>query len=159
MNQNIVNGNEKRKKTILVALDFSDCSKDAYRKACKIFRGDIERIVALHVIDADFVKRCIVNGLGEKGKIKEALFLNGKKSLKQFVEEEKENDFQVDMVVSEGIPYLEIIRKAREFNVDMIILGSCGRAADTERIFFGSTAEKVLRFITHPVLCIPPGTD
>jgi len=102
------------------------------------------------------VKRCIQNKLGEEGKIKETLYLNAEKSLKQFVEEERECGFQVDMVVSEGIPYLEIIRKAREFDVDVIILGSCGKAADTERIFFGSTAEKVLRFITHPVLCIPP---
>ncbi|PIP36321.1 MAG: hypothetical protein COS92_00700 [Desulfobacterales bacterium CG07_land_8_20_14_0_80_52_14] len=146
-------------KTILVALDFSECSNAAYRKACDMLRGSIARIIALHVIDSEFVKRCVANRLGEEDKIKKSLFLNARKNLQQFVEQEKESDFKTDVVVSEGIPYLEIIRKAREFDVDVIIMGSCGRAADIERIFFGTTAEKVLRFITHPVLCIPPDTD
>jgi hypothetical protein len=29
-------------------------------------------------------------------------------------------------------------------------------AGDSEAIFFGGTAEKVLRFISRPVLCVPP---
>jgi hypothetical protein len=41
----------------------------------------------------------------------------------------------------------------------MIIFGSCGKTGNMSQIFFGSTAEKVLRFITRPVLCIPPESD
>ena len=51
---------------------------------------------------------------------------------------------------------LEINKKAIENNVDMIIIGSCGKTGDMEKIFFGSTTEKVLRFIARPVLCVPP---
>jgi nucleotide-binding universal stress UspA family protein len=46
-----------------------------------------------------------------------------------------------------------------ENNVDMVIIGSCGKMGDMDHIFFGSTAEKVLRFITRPVLCVPPKTE
>jgi len=150
--------NENEKKTILVAMDFSDCSKAAYRKACTIFRGDIEKIIALHVIDSEFVKRCVTHRVGKEGQIKKTLFLNAKEQLKEFIAEEKETDVKVEPVICEGVPYLEITRKAHEFNVEMIIIGSYGKAGDTERIFFGSTAEKLLRFITHPILCIPPVT-
>jgi len=41
----------------------------------------------------------------------------------------------------------------------MIIMGSKGKAEDMKTIFFGSTTEKVLRFITRPVLCVPPEVD
>jgi len=50
----------------------------------------------------------------------------------------------------------EINRKAVENDVEMIIMGSKGDSDDMKAIFFGSTTEKVLRFIKQPVLCIPP---
>lgn len=68
-------------------------------------------------------------------------------------------DDHVQLMVSEGVPYIEINRKAVEKNVDMIIIGSCGNTGGMSQIFFGSTAEKVLRFITRPVLCIPPESE
>lgn len=148
-----------RRKTILVALDFSECSKAAFRKAYDMFDGRIERIVALHVIDSTFVERCVAHRLGEEPKIKRDLFMEAKKRLREFLEREKRNGVETEALVSEGVPYLEINNKAHAFNVDLIIIGSRGRAADTEEIFFGTTAEKVLRFITYPVLCIPPETE
>ena len=63
------------------------------------------------------------------------------------------------MMVCEGVPFPEINKKAVENDADMIIIGSCGKTGDMSQIFFGSTAEKVLRFITRPVLCIPPESE
>jgi len=34
-------------------------------------------------------------------------------------------------------------------------MGSRGHSDDMKAIFFGSTSERVLRFITRPVLCVP----
>lgn len=146
-------------KTILVALDFSECSKEAFHKACDMFHDRIERIIALHVIDSEFVQRCVTHRLGEEQKIKKELFIEAKRKLRKFLDRENLNGVETEAVVSEGIPYLEISKKARALNVDLVIIGSCGRAAKTEEIFFGTTAEKVLRFITYPVLCIPPNTE
>ena len=69
-----------------------------------------------------------------------------------------END-RVQMMVSEGIPYLEINKKAVENNVNIIIVGSCGKTGDMSQIFFGGITEKVLRFITPPVLCVPSESE
>lgn len=151
--------NEYEPKTILVALDFSDCSRTAYRKAFDIFQDRIGRIIALHVIDSDFVKRCVASHLGEADQIKKDLFLDARKRLHEFLKKEERSGIQVDAVVCEGVPFLEINRKAQEFGAELIVIGSCGRAGDTGRIFFGTTAEKVLRFITYPVLCIPPNSE
>lgn len=62
-------------------------------------------------------------------------------------------------IVCEGVPFLEINRKAVENHAEMIVMGSRGKAGDINTIFFGSTTEKVLRFITRPVLCVPPAAE
>jgi len=65
----------------------------------------------------------------------------------------------VEMVGCEGTLFPEINKKALENNVDTIIIGSCGKTGDMSQIFLKSTADKILRFITRPVLCIPPESD
>ncbi len=49
----------------------------------------------------------------------------------------------------------EIVSKATEENVDMIIMGTHGRKG-LDRILFGSVAEKVVKNATQPVLTIRP---
>jgi hypothetical protein len=69
--------NEGRgRKTILVALDFSECSKAAFRKACDMFQDRLDRIIALHMVDSDFVKRCVANRLGKKTCSRKPFFLD-----------------------------------------------------------------------------------
>ena len=60
-----------------------------------------------------------------------------------------------DMVIRSGMPFLEIIRFAREQSVDLIVIGTHGRSG-VEHIIFGSTAEKVVRKAPCPVLSVKP---
>lgn len=85
--------------------------------------------------------------------------MKAKKRLRAFLETATPDGVQTKAVVSEAVPYIEINKQAHAFHVDLIIIGSRGKAADTEQIFFGTTAEKVLRCISYPVLCIPPATE
>jgi nucleotide-binding universal stress UspA family protein len=151
-------GNEHQGETLLVAVDFSDCCRLALRKARILLADKPGRIFAIHVIDEDFVTRCIQNHLGEEDQIKKTLFMNAKTRLSEFLREES-LEGKAEPLVCLGIPYLEINRKATELGIDTIIMGSCGKACDMSKMFFGSTTEKVLRFITKPVLCIPPDAD
>ena len=62
------------------------------------------------------------------------------------------------MVVS-GTPFLEIIRTAKEKEVDLIVVGTHGRTG-LDHILFGSTAEKVVRQAPCPVLSVRlPGKE
>jgi len=144
---------------LLVAVDFSPCSKLAMKKAKSLLRQGQGRIVALHVIDHDFVNECIKNHLGTETQIKKSLFFQAKSRLGKFLDSEGVNGYSVEAVVCEGIPCLEINKKAVEINSDMIIMGSKGKSEDMKTIFFGSTTERVLRFITRPVLCVPSEVD
>jgi nucleotide-binding universal stress UspA family protein len=57
--------------------------------------------------------------------------------------------------VCTGKPFLEIIRTAREEGSDMIIIASHGHTG-VEHLLFGSTAEKVVRKASCPVLVLRP---
>jgi nucleotide-binding universal stress UspA family protein len=150
---------ESEERTYLVAIDFSDCARDALRQAKLFLAEKPARIIALHVIDRDFITECIRHEFGDEGQIKKKLFLGAKAKLRDFLSQENMKVDRVKMMVCEGVPYLEINKKAVENNVDMVIIGSCGKTGDMSQIFFGSTTEKVLRFITRPVLCVPPESE
>ena len=144
-----------KRPTILIAVDFSPCSGAALRKARSLAAEKHRRIMALHVIDHDFVEQCIRENLGNKGEIKSKLFLNAKKRLRDFLRMEGLDGDNVEMVVREGTPCIEINKEAVERGAEMIVMGSRGHSDDMKAIFFGSTTERVLRFITRPVLCVP----
>jgi len=146
---------EKKVSTILVAVDFSPYSALALRKARSMVREKSGRILVLHVVDQDFVKSCVMNDIGEEKNIKQKLFLHAKEKLKNFLNQERIVGEGVDKLICEGIPYLEINRQAALNDVEMIVMGSRGNSGDMNSIFFGSTTERVLRFIKRPVLCVP----
>jgi nucleotide-binding universal stress UspA family protein len=141
--------------TILIAVDFSPCSGAALRKARSLAAEKHRRIMVLHVIDHDFVEQCIRENLGNKREIKSKLFLNAKKKLRGFLRREGLDGDNTEMVVREGTPFMEINKEAVERGAEMIVMGSRGHSDDMKAIFFGSTTERVLRFITRPVLCVP----
>ena len=63
---------------------------------------------------------------------------------------------EISRMLSEGKPFVEIIRTARGEGVDLVVMGSYGgQTGDVARIFFGSTAEQVVRTANCPVLCVP----
>lgn len=66
------------------------------------------------------------------------------------------NGVKTQMMVCEGVPFVEINKKAIENDAELIIMGSKGNEEDIKTTFFGSTTERVLRFIKRPVLCVPP---
>ena len=59
----------------------------------------------------------------------------------------------VEKVVERGVPFVEIIRTAKEKNADLIVIGTHGRTG-IDHMLFGSTAEKVVRKAHCPVLTV-----
>jgi nucleotide-binding universal stress UspA family protein len=59
----------------------------------------------------------------------------------------------VEFRVFKGIPYEEIIKFADENDMDIIVIGTHGRKG-LDRLFFGSTAEKVVKNAHCPVLTV-----
>ena len=140
---------------VLVAVDFSASSARALKMAKSIMGQKPDRILVLHVIDRNFVERCISNRIGSEDHIKKTLFIQAKKRLAEFLHDENMDGEPVEKLICEGIPFLEINKKAAETGVDLVIMGNRGNSGDMQTIFFGSTTERVLRFMSRPVLCVP----
>jgi len=63
---------------------------------------------------------------------------------------------KVETLVTEGSEvYREILAQADELGANLVVIGTHGRAG-FERLFLGSTAEKVLRKGRRPVMTVPP---
>jgi nucleotide-binding universal stress UspA family protein len=63
---------------------------------------------------------------------------------------------KVTRMIVEGAPFVEIAKVARTGNIDLVVMGSYGgRSGSVDKIFFGSTAEKVVRTAGCPVLTVP----
>ena len=144
---------------VLVPVDFSPYSAQALNTAKSILGHIPHSIVVLHVIDSNFVERCLSNQIGTEGKLKKALFIQAKNRMQEFLRSENMPVEHLEEVICEGIPFLEINKKAVQIDADMIIMGNRGNSGDMQTIFFGSTTERVLRFMRRPVLCVPIGED
>lgn len=145
---------EQKEYTVLVAVDFSQCSVHALKRSKSIMGRKPDRILILHVIDQHFVEKCINDQIGTEGHIKRILFLKAKNRLKDSLRAAGMEGEPIEELICEGIPFLEINKKAVETGADMVIMGNRGTSGDMQTIFFGSTAERVLRFMKRPVLCV-----
>jgi nucleotide-binding universal stress UspA family protein len=80
-------------------------------------------------------------------------------NVRQLLESVSASGVTVDRMILEGAPFVEIAKTTRAEKVDLVVMGSYGGRADRmDKIFFGSTAEKVVRTAGCPVLTVPlPG--
>lgn len=143
-------------KRILAPTDFSPCSRQGLRYALSLagkFQADIS---LLHVLDQRLIEQNCHFGLDEEGKIKEIMWKKTKQNMEEFIKDEKFGDTRVQKMIVPGVPFQEIVRKTQEIRADLIVLGGRGGTVDLDRLFFGSTAEKVVRLLPCPVLIIPP---
>ena len=143
--------------SILVATDFSDCSGVAFQTAAQLAQNFQAKIIVLHVVS---VKRVAVltEYLKEDSEtLVPRLREQAQQDLSQFLKRWNTNGLEVESMVAVGTPFQEIAVIARDLDVDLVVLGGYGRARQSpiEQVFFGSTAEKVVRLLPCPVLCVP----
>jgi nucleotide-binding universal stress UspA family protein len=78
------------------------------------------------------------------------------RELERFVTTEQVPGVKVETVAAEASEtYREILTQADRLHADLLVMGTHGRSG-FERLFLGSTAEKVLRKARCPVMTVPP---
>ena len=142
-------------KKILVPTDFSEDSERAAVYAVELARRyGANEVHCIHVSDipADLLATSAYYMTGPSEQFVEQVRTEGRKSLEAFVKANFK-DLAVKAVFLEGRPFVEIIRYARENQIDLIIISTHGRGGITHALF-GSVAETVVRKAPCPVLVV-----
>jgi nucleotide-binding universal stress UspA family protein len=139
-------------KKILHPTDFSANSKEAFDYAVGMAEKFGAEIMLLHVVERfDYAPPEYYMSAAELGTEIERRMAESLTHLEKVAE--AVTAVKVTPMVLEGKPFVEIIRFAKEKGVDLIILGTHGRTG-LAHILIGSTAEKVVRKASCPVLTI-----
>ncbi|MCA9160501.1 MAG: universal stress protein [Planctomycetales bacterium] len=140
--------------SLLVPHDFSEPAQRVLQWAQQLIDGEEPSIILMHVIDEELVTMMVSNGFGDRDEIIAKLREQAERELDQCVSADL-GKVEVKRFASVGVPFLEIIRKAKDFAVDAIVMGRAGAGQQVGHLLFGSTAEHVLRGSTRPVIVLP----
>jgi universal stress protein A len=132
-------------KTILVPVDFSQCSKKALQYAVSFARQFGAELKLLHVLE----QYPAVPELGPTGFETAAEGQAGLDAFRKTID----STVRCSTTLSTGEPYEGIANAARELCADLIVMSTNGRRGLT-RMVFGSTTEKVVRYAPCPVLIV-----
>ena len=148
-------------KQILCPVDFSEFSRRALDRAFAVARCYGSTVTALHVVSP--VPVTVIPGpyyFGSETPPPMVLPPVDRgvvaAQVQRLVESEKVPDVRVDILVEEALDvHREILVQADRLGSDLVVMGSHDRSG-FERLFLGSTAEKVLRKARCPVMTVPP---
>jgi nucleotide-binding universal stress UspA family protein len=138
---------------VLVPVDFSASSRSVYARALGMLSGDEPVIILHHVLDPTLAEFAEDHDLGQRSDVMALMRARAEREL-AVMQGEATGGVEVQSVISEGVPFFEIIRKADEFAVDAVIMGKRGVREHPESLFFGSTAERVTRGCNQPVIVL-----
>ncbi len=140
-------------KRILVAADFSECAKVALDIGISTAKCMKTKVFVLHTIEK--LHHDYIHLLSNKAhsKMQERLKGDAKNRINAILPKDLLETETAVSIIRIGKPFLEIIKLAKEKDVDIIMIGTHGRAG-VGRVVWGSVAEKVVRKAHCPVMVI-----
>lgn len=139
-------------KKILCPIDFSPCSTYALNYAIDLSLKDQASLYLIYVIETH------INNVGDVvGQIDLSLEDHQTDNLKMrlinLIPGKTREKVYVDTFIVKGVPFVEIIKAAKDKQIDLIIMGTHGRTG-LKHILIGSVAERVIQKAPCPVLSI-----
>jgi len=142
---------------ILVPVDFSRSSEMAFNYAKFLAKKFFSAIHLIHVVDKRYVERIAELNSESELQVNRKLSLQAREKLDNFLSKNDSEGLVTEKIVAVGIVFQTIALKAQALGTDLIVMGGHGRVGDgqIDKIFFGSAAERVVRLLPCPVLCVP----
>jgi len=135
---------------IVFGTDFSKASDSAFPFAYKLAKEVGAKLHFFHALNIYYGEAGQVRQQAEiEEMIKDAREKIGKKYICQL---DGFDNYGID--VWEGIPYVEIVKFAREKNCDLIVLAHHTKIIKSSLVSFGSTVEQVVLRATQPVASV-----
>lgn len=138
---------------IVVPVDFSEYSKNAFRYAIDFARTFDAEMILVYVIEPIIYPADFSFGQVALPSMERELQERGLDQLQSLISKEVPPGLRARAVIRSGKPFVEIIQLAKEEQADLIIIATHGHSG-IEHVLFGSTAEKVVRKSPCPVLSI-----
>jgi nucleotide-binding universal stress UspA family protein len=144
-----------RLQRILVPTDFSDSARKALSYGVSFAKEYGAEVLLLHVVETLAVGYASDLFPVPMAEVFEEISGYARKELGGLAAEARGKGASVRELVVQGKPAAEILRVAKEENVDMIVLGTHGKGV-LDQALFGSTTERVVRKAPCPVLTVRP---
>jgi len=141
-------------RSILVPVDFSDCSLAGLRYAVRFAKEVGARIIVLHVTDLGPVMMTSGRGEYDSPSYMEAARRRCGDQMKGFLKRVSFDDVPVDASAVAGYCPGAIYEAAAKEGADLIIISTHGRTG-LRRTFIGSVAEGTVRHAACPVVVVP----
>lgn len=129
-------------KRILAATDFSDRSEQAVRRAALLARRHGAGLALIHVVDDDRPAHLV------EIEHRAAALL-----LEERAQALRDDGIGVSAIVCDGAPSAALLATATETDADLIVIGAHRRHL-LKDVFLGTTAERIIRQATTPVLMV-----
>lgn len=142
-------------KNILVPTDFSDTSANAVRYAKAFAETFQASLHLLHVVEELLVYAWTPpeGSIPLAADIRTDMEARTREQLHKLLTDAERERFRAHFLTLTGSPFVEIVRYAKEQDIDLIVLGTHGRGP-IAHMLMGSVAEKVVRKAPCPVLTV-----
>jgi nucleotide-binding universal stress UspA family protein len=140
-------------KTILFPTDFSQGARAAMDHAISLAKDYDARLLLLYVIQDISIAEWYIPSTLSVTDLVEDMQKSAWKEMEKWGSEAQASVRDREKLVVRGVPFVEIIKTARDRGVDLIVIGTHGRTG-IDHMLFGSTAEKVVRKAPCPVLTV-----
>jgi nucleotide-binding universal stress UspA family protein len=136
---------------ILFATDLSETASRGLTFAMDLARTLDAEIVAMHALGS---MAMMPREYPEPVEFRKLAFDEARRRMGQLVSEGRLHNVKIEPLITEGRPATEILRVADETMADLILLPVEHKNV-IERVFIGTTAERVVRQAGVPVLTVP----
>jgi nucleotide-binding universal stress UspA family protein len=140
-------------KTILFPTDFSQGARAALDHAVSLARDYQAKLILLYVIQDISIAEWYIPSSISVTDLVEDMQKSAWREMDKWAAEVSAKVKEVEKEVVRGVPFVEIIKTAKDKSADLLVIGTHGRTG-IDHMLFGSTAEKVVRKAPCPVLTV-----
>jgi nucleotide-binding universal stress UspA family protein len=140
-------------KKILVATDFSEAADAALAYGRALARAFNARLHVLHVVDDMYLRLGGDAYAAVLPELQQDVERLARERLDELVVDNDPTPLPTDLIIREGAAAQEIVKYAKDADIDLVVVGTHGRGA-MAHLLMGSVAERVVRTASCPVLTV-----